>query len=109
MVRRKITLYANVAIMFQLSKTPLKKWMRFPQNVHPFGTLDLLEDIMTLKEIEVVPYNPDWPKLFDAEAAKIKQALGPNCIAIHHIGSTAVPNLAAKPIIDILPVVLDLK
>lgn len=62
-----------------------------------------------MKEIEVVPYNPDWPKLFAAEAAKIKQALGNNCVAIHHIGSTSVPYLPAKPIIDMIPVVLDLK
>lgn len=57
------------------------------------------------KNIEVVAYNPDWPKLFSAEAKFIKEALGDNCIEIHHIGSTSVPGLAAKPIIDILPVV----
>src|SRR3990167_5600049 len=50
-----------------------------------------------------------WPKIFQDEAAKIKEALGNNCLAIHHIGSTSVPGLAAKPIIDILPVVINLK
>lgn len=55
--------------------------------------------------IEVIAYNPNWPALFEAEAKLLKQALGDNCIAIHHIGSTSVPNLSAKPIIDILPVV----
>ncbi|MBP9722723.1 MAG: GNAT family N-acetyltransferase [Gammaproteobacteria bacterium] len=63
---------------------------------------------MNIKEIEIVKYNPDWPKLFESEAVLIKQALGDNCIAVHHIGSTAVPELAAKPVIDILPVVLDI-
>jgi GrpB-like predicted nucleotidyltransferase (UPF0157 family) len=58
--------------------------------------------------IEVVPYNPDWPQMFEAEAELIKKALGDNCIAIHHIGSTAVPGLSAKPVIDILPVVKSL-
>jgi len=58
--------------------------------------------------IEVVPYNPKWPQLFEVEAALIKKALGDNCIAIHHIGSTSVPGLSAKPIIDILPVVKDI-
>jgi GrpB-like predicted nucleotidyltransferase (UPF0157 family)/N-acetylglutamate synthase-like GNAT family acetyltransferase len=58
--------------------------------------------------IEVVPYNPKWPQLFEAEAALIKEALGDNCIAIHHIGSTSIPGLSAKPIIDILPVVKDI-
>ncbi|WP_454780780.1 GNAT family N-acetyltransferase [Legionella sp. WA2022007384] len=60
------------------------------------------------KIVEVVPYNPLWPELFAAEAFQIKQTLGDNCIAIHHIGSTSVPGLSAKPIIDILPVVRDI-
>ena len=55
-----------------------------------------------MKLIEVVPYNPDWPLAFEVEAIKIKQALGDNYIEVHHIGSTSVPGLAAKPIIDIL-------
>ncbi len=58
--------------------------------------------------IEVVPYNPDWPDIFEAEATKIKTALDGNCVAIHPIGSTSVPGLAAKPIIDIMPVVRDI-
>lgn len=57
---------------------------------------------MTYKHIEVAPYNENWPKQFAEEAEKIKQALGDNCIAIHHIGSTNVPGLSAKPIIDII-------
>ncbi len=60
------------------------------------------------RKIEVVDYNPDWPKMFEEEAKFIKKALGGNCIAIHHIGSTSVPGLSAKPIIDILPVVKDI-
>ncbi|KTD00881.1 bifunctional GrpB family protein/GNAT family N-acetyltransferase [Fluoribacter gormanii] len=58
--------------------------------------------------VEVVPYNPLWPELFAEEAHQIKQALGDNCIEIHHIGSTSVAGLSAKPIIDILPVVQDI-
>ncbi|NGX26212.1 MAG: hypothetical protein K940chlam6_00127 [Chlamydiae bacterium] len=59
--------------------------------------------------IEVVSYNPQWPELFASEAELIKRALGNNCITIHHIGSTSVPGLSAKPIIDILPVVRDIQ
>lgn len=59
--------------------------------------------------IEVVAYNPIWPKIFESEAIKIKKALGNNCIDIHHIGSTSIPDLIAKPIIDIMPVVLNIK
>lgn len=55
--------------------------------------------------IEVVSYNNQWPALFEQERALVQQALGDNCIIIHHIGSTSVPGLAAKPIIDMLPVV----
>lgn len=60
------------------------------------------------KQVEVVPYNDQWPFLFEAEAKLIKEALGDNCLIIHHIGSTAVPNLSAKPIIDMIPVVKDI-
>lgn len=60
------------------------------------------------KNITVTPYNSDWPKIFEVEAAKIKEALGTNCVAIHHIGSTAVPGLSAKPVIDMIGVIKDL-
>lgn len=61
------------------------------------------------KNIEVVPYRLQWPEMFSSEAELIKQALGKNCIAIHHIGSTSVPGLSAKPIIDMLPVVRNIR
>ena len=60
------------------------------------------------KIIEVVPYDPNWPHIFEKEAALIKKALWDNCIAIHHVGSSAVPGLAAKPKIDIIAVVRNL-
>jgi GrpB-like predicted nucleotidyltransferase (UPF0157 family)/GNAT superfamily N-acetyltransferase len=60
------------------------------------------------KHIEVVPYDAAWPQMFEGEAARIKQALGDNCLEVHHIGSTAVPGLRAKPIIDMIPVVHDI-
>lgn len=58
--------------------------------------------------IEVVPYNPNWPHSYASEAEKIKGLLGKNCVTIYHIGSTAVPGLAAKPIIDIMIAVKDI-
>jgi GrpB-like predicted nucleotidyltransferase (UPF0157 family)/N-acetylglutamate synthase-like GNAT family acetyltransferase len=63
---------------------------------------------MKNRDIEVVPHNPNWPELFKTESIKIKQALSDNCIEIHHIGSTSVPELAAKPIIDMILVVRDI-
>ena len=60
------------------------------------------------QHIIVTDYNPIWAEMFESEAENIKQILGDNCVAIHHIGSTAVPDLAAKPIIDIMPIVKSL-
>ncbi len=68
----------------------------------------VMEKDLEQQKIQVLPYDTNWPHLFEREAELIKQALGNNCVAIHHIGSTSVPGLAAKPIIDILPVVTDI-
>lgn len=58
--------------------------------------------------IKVVPYNAKWPEMFEQEASSLKESLGDNFIAIHHIGSTSVTGLSAKPKIDILAIVKDL-
>jgi GrpB-like predicted nucleotidyltransferase (UPF0157 family) len=60
-------------------------------------------------EVRVVSYDPAWSRQFQEEAQRLRAALGREVIYIHHIGSTAVPGLAAKPIIDILPVVRDIR
>jgi GrpB-like predicted nucleotidyltransferase (UPF0157 family) len=57
---------------------------------------------MTNRVLEVVPYDPNWPQLFEQEAKLIQHALGDNCIAIHHIGSIAIPGLSAKPMVAAL-------
>lgn len=57
----------------------------------------------------VTESNKDWPILFRQEADKIEAILKQELIAIHHIGSTSVPGLKAKPIIDIMPVVKDIE
>jgi GrpB-like predicted nucleotidyltransferase (UPF0157 family) len=59
------------------------------------------------REIRIAEYDPDWPKKFEAHARLIGGALGGSALRIEHIGSTSVPGLAAKPIIDILVVVAD--
>ncbi len=53
-------------------------------------------------EVTIVPYNPAWPLRYEEERDKITAALGDSIVEIHHVGSTAVPGLAAKPIIDIM-------
>lgn len=57
--------------------------------------------------IAVVPYDPAWPDRFQQEARQIAGALGEQPFWIEHVGSTSVPTLSAKPIIDILLVVSD--
>ena len=51
--------------------------------------------------IELVPYDSRWPAAFEEEAVCLRDALGPLAVRIDHNGSTAVPGLAAKPVIDI--------
>lgn len=63
-----------------------------------------------MDEIELVPSDPDWPRLFDAEAARLRAIIPADLLLdIDHIGSTAVPGMPAKPIIDIQATVTDLE
>lgn len=55
--------------------------------------------------ITLAEYDPGWPSLFEREADRIRSALGSRALQIEHVGSTSVPGLCAKPIIDILLVV----
>lgn len=57
--------------------------------------------------IRLDAYSPAWPLLYDRERQRIADALGERVVELHHVGSTSVPGLAAKPIIDILLVVDD--
>jgi GrpB-like predicted nucleotidyltransferase (UPF0157 family) len=59
------------------------------------------------RRIVIVDYDASWPARFEAERARVQRALGARAIRIEHIGSTAVPGLAAKPIIDLLVTVED--
>lgn len=58
-------------------------------------------------KILIVEYDPDWPQQFALESRKIRAKLGERVLMLEHVGSTSVPCLAAKPIIDILLVVAD--
>ena len=57
--------------------------------------------------ILIVDYDPQWPKLFRHEAERIRAVLGSRVLQIEHTGSTSVPGLAAKPIIDMILAVTD--
>jgi GrpB-like predicted nucleotidyltransferase (UPF0157 family) len=69
---------------------------------HTVGQLQPLTE-----RISVVNYDPRWPHLFQREAERIQAILRDRALRIEHVGSTSVPGLAAKPIIDILLVVAD--
>jgi GrpB-like predicted nucleotidyltransferase (UPF0157 family) len=62
-----------------------------------------------LRKVIVTPYSQKWKSMFEEEARKIKTIFGDEILEIHHIGSTSIEGLNAKPIIDILPVVNDIK
>lgn len=55
---------------------------------------------MKTKFVIVQPYDPAWPEAFEAIRREIAAALGSLAVGIHHVGSTAVPGMSAKPIID---------
>jgi GrpB-like predicted nucleotidyltransferase (UPF0157 family) len=59
------------------------------------------------ERVFIVEYDHEWPALYAREAVRIRSALGHRALQIEHVGSTSVPGLAAKPVIDILLVVAD--
>jgi GrpB-like predicted nucleotidyltransferase (UPF0157 family) len=52
--------------------------------------------------VQIADYDPRWPELFDREAARIRRTLGDRVLRLEHAGSTSVPGLPAKPVIDIV-------
>jgi GrpB-like predicted nucleotidyltransferase (UPF0157 family) len=57
--------------------------------------------------ITLAEYDPQWPALFGREATRIRAVLGDSAVRVEHVGSTSVPGLAAKPVIDIVLAVPD--
>jgi GrpB-like predicted nucleotidyltransferase (UPF0157 family) len=62
-----------------------------------------------LRNVIVVPYDSGWSQGFQDEAAKIVVVFGQELISIHHIGSTSIPGISAKPIIDMLSIVRNIE
>src|SRR5215469_8026969 len=58
-------------------------------------------------KVQIVDYDPRWPALFSKHAERVREALGSSALRIEHTGSTSVPGLAAKPVIDIVLIVHD--
>lgn len=61
-----------------------------------------------MRKVEVVPHSLKWREIFEIESKQVNDALGKNVLAVHHIGSTAIFGIYAKPIIDLLVEVEDL-
>ena len=64
--------------------------------------------INEMTRLELCEYNPESPRIFEEEASRLKSIWRDQLIAVHHIGSSAVPGIAAKPIVDIMIVVRDI-
>ncbi|MBX7210952.1 MAG: GrpB family protein [Verrucomicrobiaceae bacterium] len=59
-------------------------------------------------KVELVPHDPAWAREAELEAERLRDAIGPTLVALHHIGSTAIPGIVAKSILDLMPVVSSL-
>jgi GrpB-like predicted nucleotidyltransferase (UPF0157 family) len=59
------------------------------------------------KTIDLEPYNPAWPRWYESLERQIREALGTTALMIEHVGSTSVPGLSAKPVIDMVLAVPD--
>lgn len=77
-----------------------------PSRFHPDFASFILEPEKF--EIDLVPHTPQWNVLFQEESKILSDILGNNLMTIHHIGSTAIPGILAKPIVDMVPVVKDI-
>jgi GrpB-like predicted nucleotidyltransferase (UPF0157 family) len=58
--------------------------------------------------VELRPHTPRWAAMAAEESRRLKDVLGDELVAVHHIGSTAVPGILAKPVVDLIPVVRDI-
>ena len=59
--------------------------------------------------VELVPHSPAWAEHARCESARLRDAIGIALVAVHHIGSTSIPGIAAKPIVDLIPEVTSLE
>ncbi|MGW4116046.1 GrpB family protein [Actinosynnema sp. NPDC004786] len=59
------------------------------------------------RRVVLVEYDPAWPGLYEREAARIRAVLGSVVVGLEHVGSTSVPGLAAKPVVDVVLTVAD--
>ena len=90
-----------------MSKDPQKTNVRLPLTEKEIRMATVGEPLLLSGKIMLADYDSRWPGFFQSEASRIKAALGSKALRIEHTGSTSVPGLLAKPIIDMLLVVPD--
>jgi GrpB-like predicted nucleotidyltransferase (UPF0157 family) len=56
-------------------------------------------------KVDLLPYDPQWAEDADNEGKALALAIGPTLLTIHHVGSTSIPGIHAKPVLDLMPVV----
>ncbi|MGH8860919.1 MAG: GrpB family protein [Jatrophihabitantaceae bacterium] len=71
------------------------------------GRVDASDEARWRRRVVVSPYSPDWPDHYERVAEAVRAALGARVVSIDHVGSTSVPGLAAKPVIDVDLLVVD--
>ena len=81
--------------------------MDTPLNEEQLQAIHVVKQAPLIGPILIEDYDPEWVRLFEREAERIRAALGDRVLLLEHVGSTSVPGLAAKPKIDILLVVPD--
>ncbi len=84
---------------------PARKSARLPSTEEQIQAARIGGVTPLVGRIQIVDYDPEWPRLFAREVERIRAVLGERALSIEHAGSTSVPGLAAKPIIDIVLVV----
>ncbi|WP_114569913.1 GrpB family protein [Exiguobacterium flavidum] len=62
-----------------------------------------------MRKVVLIPYDAQWDRRYEEEARLLRSIFGEELVDIHHIGSTSIAGLAAKPVIDILPIVKDIE
>ena len=120
-VQDRCLLYSfRCAVYFAETKPELRdpeklKWWNWKDHNRRHNHSPVVQDLNDLSPkklgklfpIVIVPYNPQWHDLFLSEKAEIERIISPFSLKIEHFGSTAIPNMAAKPTIDILVAISD--
>ena len=81
--------------------------LRAPMTEEQLRAVQVGELVPLAGQIHLADYDPQWPRLFEREAERVRAALGDRVLLLEHVGSTSAPGLAAKPRIDMLLVVAD--